>query len=751
MKKGLLQRASKNWEEIKWVNVPIKEEPALDCQNDLRKSVLQSESSKIIKSDPEAPSTTTKQQPQHAPQQQQRKVQSMIAIRKDYSYKYMANAKSKTPSSTPASSSSYDCLDILQNLSQLNDESSRKKELKPSFSKQQHTKPLILAHKPKEVLKRSMKPNISILERHDYRPKVIKLEKTSDTEDNDSFNSYDARSSYCAIEEVRQKKSANKNTASTSLNSSSSSSSIENLKSNSSNNKNVPIDCSDTKEKSFKRKEYCERDKLKVIVAQEEIESPVSIKQEYCEPSPSSASLRQPTLSTESKDSQNINKINNKINIIFQLNDNTKSLRKNIILHRRTPKKMVQKITIKEANNNSTKNQSSSDCEATPVPESKILCTIETQTEDFKKFDMNMSTTNPLTNEITEHLFFENDIMISLQCNTISFFELHRLSSLLKKGETDLRLIDRITRRLHDVQVDADNKLQQRLCYNDLNSLPIYVEMRAKQKELDDPEMCPIAFLYCNIYYIDQHRAKFSSVHLDTVKSIVNDIKYTTVPESSYFIMSWHEQALDTKASVTGIVKYKLTPNLDLAKLASIRQFPKLDYRIKQMYCGRDLQLITIGDTQVSIFNYDSGDLLISLDLMKSYGINLSSFTYEGNYLFMIYLADFDDDTTMRRLVVIGVHKNDSSGIKVIQTMPVKVGRYEKIVSRSITSTNHLIVTFSNGSSIMMYLNNFQDVHFRRSTNGSTLVAANDYMLATSVDNINNVALCHFTEFFLNA
>ena len=40
-------------------------------------------------------------------------------------------------------------------------------------------------------------------------------------------------------------------------------------------------------------------------------------------------------------------------------------------------------------------------------------------------------------------------------------------------------------------------------------------------------------------------------------------------------------------------------------------------------------QLITNGDSQVSIFNYNSGDLLISLDLMKSYGTNLATFEFE--------------------------------------------------------------------------------------------------------------------------
>lgn len=42
-----------------------------------------------------------------------------------------------------------------------------------------------------------------------------------------------------------------------------------------------------------------------------------------------------------------------------------------------------------------------------------------------------------------------------------------------------------------------------------------------------------------------------------------------------------------------------------------------------------DSQLITNGDSQVSIFNYDNGDLLISLDLMKNYGVNLTTFEFE--------------------------------------------------------------------------------------------------------------------------
>lgn len=115
----------------------------------------------------------------------------------------------------------------------------------------------------------------------------------------------------------------------------------------------------------------------------------------------------------------------------------------------------------------------------------------------------------------------------------------------------------------------------------------------------------------------------------------------------------------------------------------------------------------------------------------------------------MVNLAD-GEDTMTKRIIVIGFNKFDGNTFKVIQSSPVKLGRNEKLVSRSITTTNHLIATFSNGSSFMMYLDNFRDIHFKRPYSESILVATNDYLMINSSNNVNNVGLCHFTEFFLN-
>ena len=507
----------------------VKQEPLADYPEPQVPIATPLESNKVM--------TTTQtfgQQKADVRKGQQR--ESMISIRKDYSYKY--NMKPKTPSTPIQLHNPFENLSPL--IASPPPPSPLHGSTSSSMSVQSNTKP---PAKSRDAMKRTMaptQPRVSILERHCYdkgpsQPKLIKVDNKSSP---------------------------------TSLESAISSPHISSSPSTA-HHSHVPT----IKQKEAEKTREIDRERLKVIVAQK-VESPV-VKQEF-----DAQSLKAPTTPTEQKDQQNINKINNKINIIFQLNDNTKSLRKNIILHRRTPKKMVQKITIKETNNNTD--------EAPQIVPDRVFCSIDTQTESKPLCEINLSTSNPLLDESTEHLFFEDDILISLQQATISFYEFNRLGSMLKKGDTDFKLIDRIPRRLHDTLIDSENKFQ-RLCYNDNSILPIYVEMRAKQKELDDPEMCPIAFLYCNVYYIDQKRAKFSSVHLDTVKSVISDIIYTTVPGSSYFIMAWNEHCLETKEIVTGIVKYKLTPNLDLAKLASIRQFPKLNYRTKHMNCGKGL------------------------------------------------------------------------------------------------------------------------------------------------------------------
>lgn len=111
----------------------------------------------------------------------------------------------------------------------------------------------------------------------------------------------------------------------------------------------------------------------------------------------------------------------------------------------------------------------------------------------------------------------------------------------------------------------------------------------------------------------------------------------------------------------------------------------------------------------------------------------------------MVYLAD--DGPSTKRVIVIGVNKCDGNTFKVIQSSTVSLRKCDKIVSRSITSTNHLLVTFSDRSVLMMHLNNFRDIHVHGSPANESIYAANNHLL---VANGRNVGLRNFTEFFLN-
>ncbi len=112
----------------------------------------------------------------------------------------------------------------------------------------------------------------------------------------------------------------------------------------------------------------------------------------------------------------------------------------------------------------------------------------------------------------------------------------------------------------------------------------------------------------------------------------------------------------------------------------------------------------------------------------------------------MIYLSDSEDSASYRRIIVIGVNKLDGNTFKVIQSTSVKINRNEKILSRSITSTNHLIATFSSGSALMLYLDNFRDILFRSASSQSIVIASNDFVVGTCR---SELGLAHFTEFFI--
>lgn len=114
----------------------------------------------------------------------------------------------------------------------------------------------------------------------------------------------------------------------------------------------------------------------------------------------------------------------------------------------------------------------------------------------------------------------------------------------------------------------------------------------------------------------------------------------------------------------------------------------------------------------------------------------------------MVYLAE-GVDSSLKRVIVIGVNKCDGNIVKVIQSLPVKLKKGERIVSKAISDTNHLLVTFSKGTVCLINLNNFSDIHVHgsRAINESIFAAGNHLLLVRD----RNIGLRNFTEFFLNS
>ena len=112
----------------------------------------------------------------------------------------------------------------------------------------------------------------------------------------------------------------------------------------------------------------------------------------------------------------------------------------------------------------------------------------------------------------------------------------------------------------------------------------------------------------------------------------------------------------------------------------------------------------------------------------------------------MVYLAESPESPSTKRIIVIGVNKLEGNTFKVIQSSSVKLKSSDTITSKTITSTNHLLTTFSNGTVILLNLNNFRDMHIRGSPNESIFAARNHLLVAKN----RNVAIRNFTDFFLN-
>jgi hypothetical protein len=112
------------------------------------------------------------------------------------------------------------------------------------------------------------------------------------------------------------------------------------------------------------------------------------------------------------------------------------------------------------------------------------------------------------------------------------------------------------------------------------------------------------------------------------------DIRFITLPNSRYFIMSWYLLSVEN-TNLTGLTKYSLTP--DLESLASIKNFPTVAYKMLTLNLLSDNRVIGIGETCITIWSYANGDVLSSMMTSNRIGQNLACVEYSMEVSLWVY------------------------------------------------------------------------------------------------------------------
>lgn len=228
---------------------------------------------------------------------------------------------------------------------------------------------------------------------------------------------------------------------------------------------------------------------------------------------------------------------------------------------------------------------------------------------------------NPLTPENGRviYAYYELDILTIVQDFMVTFWKTCKLIQVLGNKTEEWVQLGECKRLLYDTEIETPYK--NRICVH--NSIPIYLEMRAKELPQINRD-CFLISVYVNVYYFDDEDlvAKSHSIQLDTVASLPQNVVYTTINDSRYFVMCWSQETLIGK-TLSGLCKYSLTPHLDT--LASIREFKSMRHEIRYLECTNDDNLIGFGDSQVTLWDHRSGDILMNYDLDIKIGNNLGS------------------------------------------------------------------------------------------------------------------------------
>ncbi|XP_011193849.1 uncharacterized protein Fam196a_1 [Zeugodacus cucurbitae] len=248
-----------------------------------------------------------------------------------------------------------------------------------------------------------------------------------------------------------------------------------------------------------------------------------------------------------------------------------------------------------------------------------------------------------------DYIYYEMDVLIVVQERTVSFWKSFKLINVLAGSQNCEKYSHRLSngdmyqppyfspakdaspqwlplgecRRIY-TDMEISTSYANRICIH--NSIPIYVEMRCREIPHERRD-CNLLSMYINIYFFNDEDmvAKMHSIQLDAVQGLPADVVYTTITDSRYFVMAWPQQNILGKPR-SGLCKYSLTPNLDT--LASIRDFKHIRHCVRYLECSTDDKLLGFGDTQLTIWDHRSGDVLMNYDFNMKLGHNLGSIYY---------------------------------------------------------------------------------------------------------------------------
>ncbi|TMW49631.1 hypothetical protein DOY81_005277 [Sarcophaga bullata] len=246
-----------------------------------------------------------------------------------------------------------------------------------------------------------------------------------------------------------------------------------------------------------------------------------------------------------------------------------------------------------------------------------------------------------------------------------------------------------------------------RICLH--NSTPIYLEMRAQQLPKNHRD-CNLLSMYINIYYYHDEDmiAKCNSIELDTIQSDVKFVNYTTLHHSRYFIMTWPQENPLGKTR-SGLCKYSLTPQLDT--LASIREFKNFRHTIRYLQCLNDDKLIGFGDTQVTIWDHRSGDVLMNYDLEIPMGINLGSMYFSSqdvelnNILILHQYHETENNTAPVLKTIACTVTHTQPSYRVLQEINLPSPAFN-VVKSSVNTGDHLVIAGENDDELWISATN---------------------------------------------